>query len=107
MPTTLTSVNKKKFSNSGDVECKPVVSFLYDAGNYAAEWELEYGPIQVWSKCDADSIDAREHYYYEYVTDSPLDFSQLAVERAELKQAAISGNFPYIFSVLKDWANRI
>jgi hypothetical protein len=83
---------------------KATVSFLYDGGEYAAEWEPEYGPIQVWHRCEEDAPNARPHYFYDF-TDSPGgNWSQRAVERAELPQAFVAGNFEYIFAVLKDWA---
>jgi hypothetical protein len=85
---------------------KANMSFLYDAGDYAAEWEPEYGPIQVWHKCEADAENAKEHYYFDF-TDSPGgSWSQLAVEEYQLPQAFHCGDYDYIFSVLKEWATR-
>jgi hypothetical protein len=83
---------------------KSVVSLLYDAGNVAAEWELEYGPIQIWRKADKLEEGTKEHYFYKFVYDTPMNWSQLAVDRNELPQAANRGDWDYIFSVLEDWA---
>lgn len=81
-----------------------IMSFLYDNGEYAAEWEPQHGPIQVWHKCDKDSPGAREHYYYDFTDSKPGNSSQLAVERYCLPEEANAGNFDYIFGVLADWA---
>ena len=90
----------------GDFRVKAIVSFLFDAGEYAAEWEPESGPIQVWHKCDAGAPNAREHYYFCFTDSEPGNWSQLAVDRNELPQAAQRGDFDYIFGVLKTWATR-
>lgn len=87
----------------GEFRVKTNFSFLWDAGEYAAEWEPEYGPIQIWHKCNANDIDAREHYFYEYQNNIGA-WSQLAVSNLELPQAANAGDWQYIFNVLKDWA---
>lgn len=88
------------------LQAKATISFLYDGGEYAAEWEPEHGPIQVWHRCEEGAANARPHYFYDF-TDSPGgNWSQLAVDRAELPQAFVAGNFEYIFAVLKDWARR-
>jgi len=88
----------------GDFLVKANVSFFYDAGNKGAEWEPEHGPIQVWSRCDSDNEDAQEHYFYDYHNSKPGNWSQLAVDRNQLPQAAHSGDWDYIFAVLEDWA---
>jgi len=88
----------------GEYLVKANMSFLYDTGDVAAEWEPEHGPIQIWNKCDKDSEGAREHYYYDFVDYSPMNWSQIAVSRHELPQAANNGDYDYIFQVLKDWA---
>jgi hypothetical protein len=80
-----------------------VTSFLYDAGNVAAEWEMEHGPIQIWYKCEENDEGAEEHYYYDFHNSPILSWSQLAVERYQLKESFIRGDFDYIFNVLKDW----
>lgn len=80
------------------------VSFLYDAGKIAVEWEPEHGPIRRWYKCDKVGEKAKEHFYYDFVHDRPLAWSQLAVEREELPEAAVAGDYDYIFEVLKEWA---
>lgn len=95
---------RKKDTGYFSIGCETVVSFLYDSGEYAAEWEPEYGPIMVWHKCEPSDSGAKEHYFYDFVDNTPLNCSYKAVEDTELKQAALDGSFSYIFSVLKDWA---
>ena len=88
---------------------EPTMSFFYDAGDVAAEWEPRYGPIQVWSKCDETydgKYKAREHYFYDFVIDIPGNWSQLSVETERLPQAFVRGDYDHIFSVLKSWARR-
>jgi len=90
----------------GDFRVKPHISFLYDGGKFAAEWEPEHGPIKVWSKSEKGNEDVKEHYYYDFVFDMPADYSQLAVDNLQLPHAAESGDYNYIFEVLKEWADR-
>ena len=90
----------------GDFRVKALMSFLYDVGEYAAEWEPEYGPIQEWHKCEEGAEDSREHYYFDFTDSGPGNWSQMAVDTHELPQAANRGDYDYIFSVLKDWIKR-
>ncbi len=88
----------------GDYKCQATMSFLYDAGDVAAEWEPEYGPIQVWRKANANTPEAKEHYFYDWVENCPGNWSQMAVEENELPQAFVGGDYRYIFGVLQGWA---
>jgi len=97
---------RERDSGCGDFRIKPIVSFLYDAGDVAAEWEVEYGPIQIFHKCSEDAEGAKEHYYYDYENSSPLSWSQLAVDRWGLPKEASRGEWDYIFAVLQDWADK-
>ena len=81
-----------------------LVSFLYDDGNVAAEWEMRHGPIQIWYKWSENDEGADEHYYYEFHNTPNASWSQLAVDNSRLKENFLSGDFDYIFNVLKDWA---
>lgn len=83
--------------------CVPMVSFLYDAGDWAAEWEPQHGPIQIWEKCDKDHPKAKEHYFYDYVLDTFGNWSQLAVNHNFLPQSFVEGDYEHIYSVLKSW----
>jgi hypothetical protein len=83
--------------------CKAMVSFLYDGGDFAAEWEPEHGPIQTWEKCTKDHPKAKEHYFYEYVVDVGLNWSQLAVNENHLPEMFTKGDYEWIFNVLKRW----
>jgi len=80
-----------------------VFSFLYDAGEVAAEWEPRYGPIQTWNKCNKDDENAIEHYFYDWHNTIPLSWSQLSVEREQLPEMFLAGNWDAIFDVLKSW----
>ena len=88
----------------GDFLVKAQMSFLYDAGDHAAEWEPEHGHIQIWHRCEEYDEGATEHYYYDFHNSSPMNWSQLAVSNNELPQAFHSGDYEYIFAVLEDWA---
>ena len=80
-----------------------VVSFLYDAGEVAAEWEPRYGPIQMWNKCNEDDENAIEHYFYDWHNTLPASWSQLSVEREQLPEMFLAGDWDVIFDVLKSW----
>ena len=88
----------------GEFQVKNMFSFCWINGEYAAEWEPEYGPIQVWHRCEKDAEGSRPHYVFEFTDSGFGNWSQLAVSNNELPQAANSGFWQYIFSVLKDWA---
>lgn len=97
--------DSKKAECENNLECW--MSFLYDAGEIAAEWEPRYGPIQIWYKAnDGAATDTKEHYFYDFVIDNPLSWSQLAVGNNGLPQAFIKGDYEHIFDILKDWANK-
>lgn len=93
----------KKDDPYGEFRVKNHFSFAYVVGDNAAEWEPQYGPIQVWHKCDENSEGAKKHYIFDYTDSGGLNWSQLAVDRHELPQAANHGDWQYIFNVLKDW----
>jgi len=82
------------------------VTFLYDAGNIAAEWEPEHGPVQLWDKCEEGDEGASEHYYFDYTNSPSLNCSYAVVEDYRLPQAFYRGDYDYIFKVLEDRARR-
>jgi hypothetical protein len=84
-------------------QCEPHMSFFYVNGNNAAEWEPRHGPIQSWHRCNADAEGAEEHYFFDYTDSPPGSWSQLAVDRHELPQAFVRGDYEHIFSVLEMW----
>lgn len=102
-------------SSFGDITLKPHVSFLADSGDgSAAEWEPQYGPIQIWNECPEDwegetgcgnAIKARAHWHFPFVEDSSLNWSQLAVDREGLKEMLVAGDLYGVFAVLMRWAN--
>lgn len=82
---------------------KTCVSFIYDGGNgVAVEWEPEHGPIVVMYKCEKDHPEAKPYWFWEYCTGFG-HWSQLAVEERGLPEALYSGDYQYIFNVLKEW----
>jgi len=103
----------------GDIRAKPIISFLYDAGDIAAEWCPPYGPFQIWRRgkegvkylkptlapgAKPEHIDAQPHYAYPLIIPALAEWSQPSVERHQLAVYAIDGHYDYIFNVLKDWA---
>jgi hypothetical protein len=102
------SAAKKKAEDcyGGEIRVKNNFSFCFINGDYAAEWEPEYGPIQVWHKCEKDDPESRPHYIFDFTDSGPLNWSQLAVDKYELPSATNNGQWQYIFNVLKDWANK-
>lgn len=102
----LTSFHTKKYEGTDMKSVYPTVSFLYRGETKAAEWEVQYGPIQLWEKADENIEDAKEHYVYPLIHDIPANWSQLAVEDNDLQGALLRGNYDYIFDVLERWAER-
>lgn len=102
-------------SSFGDMLITPHVSFLADSGEgTAAEWEPQYGPIQLWTECDQDwrgqtergnEIKPRAHWHFAFVEEKPADWSQLAVDREDLKGMLSRGNLDGVFNVLLRWAS--
>lgn len=105
----------------GDLRADPTMSFLYDAGDIAAEWCPPYGPIQIWHKAEEGNkypkptmstfdreaepelVNPEPHYAYPFIIPRLAEWSQLSVERYRLADYAIMGDYNYIFEVLKDW----
>jgi hypothetical protein len=90
----------------------PLLTFFYGGDEVGAEWEPQYGPIMTYRKCKPDwlgetqrgsELKAKEHWFYDYVEDNALAWSQLAVDRTGLKQMLKDGDFVSIFGVLKSW----
>ena len=84
----------------------PTVSFLYRNEQYAAEWEVQYGPIQMWEKAEEGEEGAKEHYVYPFIKNIHANWSQLGAERAGLKGFLQRSEFNAIFNALKHWAVR-
>lgn len=93
----------------------PYMSFFYASNDTAAEWEPKHGPIMTYEKCEKDwkginwcdkEISAKEHWFFDYVKDEPLAFSQLAVDEERLHEKLTNNDYAGIFSVLKRWAER-
>jgi hypothetical protein len=90
----------------GEFRVKNNFSFCFINEDYAAEWEPEYGPIQIWHKCNENDENARPHYIFDFIDSPGGSWSQMAVDQYELPKAANTGDWQYIFNVLKDWAER-
>lgn len=96
---------KSKEKPFDELNLSPTVSFLYDSGNVSAEWNPSaYGPIQIWHKAESLHENTREHYFYDFVYNKPLAWSQLAVNTHYLPKSFVSGDYDWIFSVLESWA---
>lgn len=83
------------------------ITFAYRTENVAAEWDGEYGPIQVWYKCDKDYKqgydEARPHWLFDYAYGAG-HWSQMAVGENHLTQRFNEGDYEGIFRVLKRFA---
>ena len=100
----------------GESQIKPHVTFLADSGDgFAAEWEPQYGPIQIWTKCAEDwsgesplgsKIESRAHWHFPFVQDGTFDYSQMAVEEEGLPGMLSGGDLDGVFDVLQRWADR-
>lgn len=106
----------KRESNFGDLMLEAHVSFLADSGiGTAAEWEPQYGPIQLFTECSKDwedetengnKIESRCHWHFPHVKDESGRWSQLAVDDEGLKPMLLRGDMDGVFDVLMRWANR-
>lgn len=92
-----------RWKNDEHDYCTPMVSFLFDGGDFAAEWEPQHGPIQIWEKCTAEHPKCEKHYFYDYVVKVFGNWSQLAVSNNGLPSSFVDGNYEHIYSVLKQW----
>ena len=101
----------QRLNDYGEIEILATVSFLADSGKgNAAEWEPKYGPIQMWTECEANWVGdgdrkPRSHWHFACVQDNPGDWSQLSVERERLKEMLVAGDIDGVFSVLLRWAD--
>lgn len=78
----------------------PEVSFFYDAGEWAAEWEPRYGPIQLHHRVTEGGS---PHYFYDRHDSDPLGWSQMAVENYGLPEMFCAGDYQGIFNVLREF----
>ena len=101
-------VSFRRGQNSlGDPQAEPLITLAYLNGRVAAEWEPQHGPIQLWYQRDSDQPenDAMQHWLWPYGSKGGIRWSQLAVDRANMPEALMSGDFERVFAVLKDWAS--
>lgn len=100
--TNIHEEHTQRFICSNTVEAR--ISFAYREKNVAAEWDGEYGPIQIWYKCDKDYKEgydeAREHWLFDYAYGTG-HWSQIAVEENHLAQSFNEGDYAHIFSVIR------
>lgn len=96
---------------------EPMVSFFYAGPNQGAEWSPQnYGPIMLYTKCSTEwkgetelmkaKLKPKEHWFYEYVEDNALSWSQLAVDDERLTHKLAVYDYAGIFRSLKKWATR-
>ena len=82
------------------------ITFTYVQDGVAAEWDGEYGPIQLWFKSTEgykEGYDeSRPHWLWPFAFGSG-HWSQMTVDEAGLGRAFNKGEYQYIFSVLKSW----
>lgn len=90
----------------GEFQVTNIFSFCYINDDYAAEWEPQHGPIQVWHRCEKDDENSRPHYIFDFTDSGALNWSQMAVDENELPRSANQGDWQYIFNVLADWAHK-
>jgi hypothetical protein len=82
---------------------KVCTTFFFDSGKgIGAEWEPEYGPITTLYSVPADDPEAQEHWFYPFI-DGYGHWSQLAVNKYNLKEAFANGDYKYIFNILSDF----
>ena len=104
-------------STFGDFSVSHVVTFIADPGNgVIAEWEPQYGPIQIWEECGENwkgectwsegEVGARTHWHFPFVKDHVGQWAQGAVDDERLKEKLASGDLKGVFDVLMRWANR-
>ncbi|MGI9500383.1 MAG: hypothetical protein ACR2P3_10105 [Geminicoccaceae bacterium] len=100
--------NQERWKFDHDLRTEPFVTFLYDAGDVCAEWDGEYGPIQLWFRKNPDYgyDDAKPipHWIYGEAYGSG-HWSQMAVDEAQLPQRFVDGDYAAIFAELKQWAD--
>lgn len=94
----------KRDLDYGDTISDYVVSLLYDNGDNAAEWEPRHGPIMSWYRADGPGDRVREHYFYDYVEERQLAWSQVAVDNYNLRGWFLDSDLDYCFSVLREWS---
>lgn len=94
--------------------CEPNITFTFDNGDVMAEWDGEFGPLQLWFKCDEDyeyvayegaaAEKARRHWLYPFAVGSG-HWGQQVVGEHELPAKFLRGNYEYIFNTLRWWAS--
>ena len=82
-----------------------ITSFLYrnEETGIAVEWEPTTGPIQIFRRGGETD---KEHYAWPSIQQGSLDWSQAAVNRQSLPQAAIAVDVYYIKNILQSWSVR-
>jgi hypothetical protein len=77
------------------------LTYLYNCGNgIAVEWEPEYGPLTVLYKCTKDHEDAKEHFFFDYVTGYG-NWSQMDVDNTGIVEYLADGDYEMVFGILK------
>lgn len=94
------------YNSYTDFSTEPQITFAYIGESIAAEWDGHCGPIQLWFKCEKDTIieyeTICEHWIYDYAYGAG-HWSQMAVDHNNLPRAFNEGNYNHIFDVLKQF----
>ena len=97
------SGSRKKTKDGDPPLTTPRISFVYEKDGVAAEWDGEYGPLQMWYEGHRDEAGAKEHYIWPFTNTPGLSWSQVAVNQNELPQRFNEGDYDGIFAVLEGW----
>lgn len=97
---------EKTWKFQDEARTSPSITFTYVEDGIAAEWDGEYGPIQIWFKSHEgyeEGYDkAREHWLWPWAFGSG-HWSQRAVDDADLVRCFNRGDWRHIFGELKTW----
>jgi len=83
-------------------KCEPIMSFLYANETRGVEWEPSYGPITLLISCGNRHPEAREHFFFPYITGYG-NWTQLGVNDNLLGRRFSKGDYEGIFNVLKSY----
>lgn len=96
-----------------DFATEPCVTFLFNVGTVAAEWDGAYGPIQITYQvpegftmpADSWGGEPHQHWFFPWAIWRG-HWSQMAVTENRLPQMFNVGDYAGIFAVLRAWADR-
>ena len=80
------------------------ITFTYMKDGVAAEWDGEYGPIQLWFEAKVAGDGVREHWLWPLATGAG-HWSQMAVNENDLPRSFNKGEWGSIFGVLRSFVD--